>query len=77
MPDCPGWDRAQALAEVVRASSIPGLELRMVDLTGADAVVPESVIASPTWVLDERRIALGNPDPEWLLALLRGLTGGE
>lgn len=77
MPDCPGWSRAQMLAAIVRAAGISGLEVRIVDLTRAGIAVPEVVVASPTWVLDNRRIAFGNPDPDWLLARLGALKGGD
>jgi hypothetical protein len=75
MPDCPGWHRATALVAAASAAGIAGLAVRSVDLTQCAATVPESVIASPTWLLDGRRIALGNPDPAWLLAHLRNSSG--
>lgn len=77
MPDCPGWGRAQALAAIARAAGISRLEVRVVDLSQAERAVPDCVVASPTWVLDDRRIAFGNPDPDWLLSRLGTLTGGD
>jgi hypothetical protein len=77
MPDCPGWGRAQELAAIVREMGIARLEVCFVDLTRADKVAPECVVASPTWVLDDRRIAFGNPEPDWLLSRLGALMGGD
>lgn len=76
-PGCPGWNRARALAALVQAAGIAELEVRVVDLSRAGRAAPECVVASPTWVLDGRRIAFGNPDPDWLLARLGDLAGGE
>jgi hypothetical protein len=76
MPGCPGWNRAQALASLLQAADIADLEVRIVDLS-RDRGAPECVVASPTWVLDGRRLAFGNPDADWLLARLSALTGGD
>ncbi len=73
MPDCPGRQRATTLATLVRAAGIRGVKVRVVELSRPGTVVPECVVASPTWVLDGRRIAFGNPDPDWLLARLEAL----
>jgi hypothetical protein len=73
MPHCPGWHRATALAMHVHAIGIAGVEIRLVDLSRPGSVVPDCVVASPTWVLDGRRFSLGNPDPGWLLARLAAL----
>ncbi len=77
LPDCPGWSRAQALAAITRAAGISNLEVRVFDLSLAGIVVPDCVVASPTWVLDNRRIGFGNPDPDWLLTRLGAVPGGE
>jgi hypothetical protein len=77
IPDCPGWNRARELAAFVQAASIARLEVRVVDLAQAETAVPECVVASPTWVLDDRRIAFGNPEPNWLLARIVALRGGD
>ena len=73
MPHCPGWHCATALAMQAQAAGIAGVEIRLIDLLHPRTAVPESVIASPTWVLNGRRITLGNPDPDWLLARLAAL----
>lgn len=76
-PGCPGWNQARMLAAMVETVAIAGLEVRVVDLSRADRPVPECVVASPTWVLDGRRIAFGNPEPSWLLSRLDALMGGD
>lgn len=76
-PGCPGWNRAQALAAIIQAAGVADLEVRVVDLSRAGRALPECVVASPTWVLDGRRIAFGNPEPDWLLSRLGVLTGGD
>jgi hypothetical protein len=76
-PGCPGWNRAHALAALIQAAGIADLEVRVVDLSRAGRAVPECVVASPTWVLDGRRVAFGNPEPDWLLSRLGVLAGGD
>lgn len=73
MCGCPGWRRATDLATLARTTGIAGVQVRIVDLSHPGTVVPESVVASPTWLLDGHRIALGNPDADWLLARLDAL----
>ncbi len=70
LPSCPGWNRAAAIVEMVLDAAIAGLDVRLIDLSRVEGPPPLAVIASPTWILNGRRIALGNPDPDWLLAIL-------
>lgn len=70
LPGCPGWRRALTLATMARLAAVPGVEVVVQNMSAPETRVPEAVVASPTWVLDGRRIALGNPDPEWLLKRL-------
>ncbi len=77
MRTCPGWSNATDLVTLVREHGIGGLEVRLVDLSAHDAPVPDFVVASPTWSLDGRRLSLGNPDPEWLLARVAALEDGD
>ncbi len=76
VPGCPGWDRARALAAHLESAALEHLEVQVIDLSRVETA-PACVVASPTWVLDGRRLALGNPDAEWLLARLRELTRGD
>ena len=54
------------------ASRFPGLEVRTIDLdaarAGAPPVLPDGVVAVPTYLLDGTVVALGNPEPEQLFA---------
>ena len=76
LPDCPGWSRATAIVAMILDAAIPGLDVRLIDLSRVEGPPPLAVIASPTWMLNGRRIALGNPDPDWLLAILSGRPEG-
>jgi hypothetical protein len=49
----------------------PHLEVRILDLTRPDNKKPASVFAVPTYVLDDTRIWLGNPDKGKLIGKLR------
>jgi hypothetical protein len=57
------------------ARRFPGLDVRTIDVDAAarrsaGQVLPESVVAVPTYLLDGRVVALGNPDPEQLFACI-------
>jgi hypothetical protein len=58
-PNCPGCDEARWTAGEV-AARFPGLRVRVIEL-GSGAGVPEVVVATPTYLLDGRVVALGNP----------------
>jgi hypothetical protein len=63
-PSCPGGDEARRTAGDV-AARFPGLSVRVIEL-GDGAGVPEVVVATPTYLLDGRVVALGNPGVEQL-----------
>ena len=42
----------------------PEIEVELIDITDPRAVVPEVVFATPTYMLDDRIVCLGNPSPE-------------
>jgi putative intracellular protease/amidase len=72
---CLGSTEARRLAGAA-AACFPDLRVRVVDLDrdldgpGGGAPPPGGVVAVPTYVLDGRVVALGNPAPEQLFARL-------
>ena len=75
-PGCFGCETARGLAGTVRGLDLPGLEVRLIDLSAAGVVRPPAVFAVPTYLLDGRVLCLGNPFEDWLTARLR-LDGGD
>lgn len=67
LPACLGCRTAAALAERVRAAALPGVDVRVVDLSEPGVARPDAVFAVPTYLLDGRVLSLGNPDSGWLL----------
>lgn len=65
-PECFGCDRARQLANEVRMWQMPGVEVKIIDLSDPENVRPDSVFAVPTYLLDGKVISLGNPEPDWL-----------
>ncbi len=61
--DCPGCSEAQAIALRI-TQNYPHLNVEVVDINNAAAVIPERVFATPTYVLDDRIVSLGNPGPD-------------
>lgn len=53
---------AYEIAELIRRE-FPAVAVRLVDLEQADEPIPESVFATPTYLIDGRRWSLGNPSP--------------
>ena len=69
MPNCPSCDAARQLARAVR-ERFPELSVRVIELDGRRPP-PESVVAAPTYLLDGRVVALGNPALEQLARAIR------
>jgi hypothetical protein len=67
---CPNHGDALRLADEAVAR-FPGIAVRVIDLELAESPPPEGIVAVPTYVLDGRVIALGNPCPDELFARVR------
>ncbi len=59
---CAACRRARALARRL-ANQFPQVHVEVVELDG-QRLVPDQVVATPTYLLDGRRLWLGNPTPE-------------
>jgi hypothetical protein len=66
---CLATDEARRLAEEASAR-YPEVEVRVIEID--ETPPPAVVVAVPTYLMDGRVIALGNPDPEELFAHLHG-----
>ena len=66
---CAGCGIARALVAYVRLLR-PHHTIELIDLEQPDIVRPTNVFGTPTYCLDERVIALGNPSAQDLLAAL-------
>jgi thiol-disulfide isomerase/thioredoxin len=59
---CSGCVEALRIAaEVVQ--NYPHLRVEVIDLNAPEAIVPEAVFATPTYMLNQRIVCLGNPSP--------------
>ncbi len=71
--DCPSCAEARSLATAT-AARFPRVDVRTIDVdakpAGAVERLPVGVVAVPTYLLDGRVVALGNPEPERLFALV-------
>jgi hypothetical protein len=69
-PDCAGCRTAQAIADAVRQAR-PDHPVEVIDLADhADQPLPPGVVGTPTYLLDDTVISLGNPDLNELLSRL-------
>ncbi len=62
---------AEALRIAALAALIPDLTVRVIEWDDPRQAIPARIVAVPTYVLDGRIVALGNPAPEPFLADLR------
>jgi alkyl hydroperoxide reductase subunit AhpF len=74
--ECLNCEESVRLASEV-ASRFPGVQVRVVDLDRLPdhELLPEAVVAVPTYLLDGRVISLGNPYLEELFARLSEAAG--
>jgi len=61
--DCPGCVEARAIAARIE-QSYPNLDVEIIDINDDPITVPEQVFATPTYILDDRIVSLGNPGVE-------------
>lgn len=75
LPACFGCGIAVEMAERLRAQEMPGIEVRVVDLSTPGVVPPSAVFAVPTYLIDGRVVSLGNPEEPWLVEKLTARKG--
>ena len=61
--DCPGCVEARAIATHIE-QGYPNLDVEIIDINNGLAAVPEKVFATPTYILNDRIVSLGNPSLE-------------
>lgn len=61
--NCPGCDEARVIAGRVE-KNYPNINVELIDITSSQAAVPEAVFATPTFMLNNKIVSLGNPSPE-------------
>jgi thiol-disulfide isomerase/thioredoxin len=59
---CSGCVEALRIAAEV-ARDYPHLGVEVIDLNAPEVIVPETVFATPTYMLNNRIVSLGNPSP--------------
>ena len=64
---CPGCDYIDEVVTQM-AQNYPQVDVQIVDLDDPQADVPDGVFATPTYMLDERVVSLGNPSLEQVSA---------
>lgn len=63
---------AHEIADLIR-KRFPDVELRVIDLSDPGETVPESVFATPTYLLNGQVWSLGNPSPQQVIDTLSKL----
>lgn len=73
-PDCFGSEIARTMAKDLANVAIPRVEVRLIDLSDPLVERPPTVFASPTYLVNQQLVSLGNPDPGWLRRYLEDLS---
>jgi alanine dehydrogenase len=71
--DCPGCVEARAIATHIE-QTYPNLYVEIIDINNDPTAVPEKVFATPTYILDDRVVSLGNPGLEDITHWANGTT---
>ena len=71
--DCPGCVEARAIAMHID-QGYPDLDVEVIDINHDPDAVPEKVFATPTYILDDRVVSLGNPGLEDITNWTNGTT---
>lgn len=58
--DCPNCAESHVIARQIR-QDYPDLTVEIIDVADKQAVVPEAIFATPTFMLNNRIVSLGNP----------------
>ncbi len=66
---CATCDYAYKVAAIIRRD-FPHVDVYIISINAEDVTVPESVFATPTYLLDGRRWSLGNPSLEEIRRML-------
>jgi hypothetical protein len=74
--NCPGCNDARRIAAQIEQNH-PKITVALVDITEPRAAVPEAVFATPTYVLNDRIVSLGNPSPEQVAQWLEEATASQ
>jgi alkyl hydroperoxide reductase subunit AhpF len=74
--NCVSCDLAIEIADLVQ-STVPQVEVSLIDITEPGAEKPDSVFAVPTYLLNGQTYSLGNPDAGRLLERLESLVSAQ
>lgn len=61
---CSGYEAALAIVDTIKHHYPQAFTVELIHLTDAQADIPDRVFATPTYMLDNQIVSLGNPRPE-------------
>ena len=70
---CATCDEARSIAIHIE-QEYPEVTVEVVDIGDTEVVVPETVFATPTFMLNNRIVSLGNPYPEEIARVIEEFT---
>ncbi len=73
---CPGCVEARNIATRVE-QDYPSLRVEIIDINDAQVTIPDAVFATPTFMLNNRVVSLGNPDPNDIVRWVEEATASQ
>lgn len=71
---CPGCDEALNVAARIEQNYAAVIDVEVINITDAQNIVPEAVFATPTFMLNDRIVSLGNPSPKEIRSWIEDAT---
>ena len=71
---CMSCEYAREVAELIQRE-YPEVDLKLIDMATTTEEIPESVFATPTYILNGRVWSLGNPSAAMIQETLGAMTG--
>ncbi len=75
--NCPSCNEALNIAARVEQDYSDFINIEVIDITDAQAVVPEAVFATPTFMLNDQIVSLGNPSPKEVAGWVEEVTATQ
>jgi thiol-disulfide isomerase/thioredoxin len=72
--NCPGCDEALNVAAHMEQDYADVIAVEVINITDAQNIIPEAVFATPTFMLNDRIVSLGNPSPKEIRAWIEDAT---
>ena len=75
--DCYGCVEARSIASRIEQDYPELIIVEVIDVTDNHVVVPDTIFATPTYMLNEHVVSLGNPKPDEIAQWVKGANNSS